>query len=91
MKTLKSLGLFVSLLLLQCAVLAQSSGYHVANKITLGGEGGWDYLAMDSAARRGGFMSRTLPKSSSWMSRPAKSRARFRIRMVFTASPLRLN
>ena len=52
MKTLKSLGLFVSLLLLQCAVLAQSSGYHVANKITLGGEGGWDYLALDSAARR---------------------------------------
>jgi len=26
--------------------------YHVAKQITLGGEGGWDYLAVDSVARR---------------------------------------
>lgn len=28
------------------------AGYHVAKKITLGGEGGWDYLNCDSQARR---------------------------------------
>jgi YVTN family beta-propeller protein len=28
------------------------AGYHVAKKIVLGGEGGWDYLYCDSAARR---------------------------------------
>jgi DNA-binding beta-propeller fold protein YncE len=28
------------------------SGYHVTQEITLGGEGGWDYLAVDAAARR---------------------------------------
>src|SRR5882724_3505425 len=27
-------------------------GYHVAKEIPLGGEGGWDYLTVDSAARR---------------------------------------
>ena len=27
-------------------------GYHHVKKITLGGEGGWDYLTIDSAARR---------------------------------------
>ena len=27
-------------------------GYHQLKKITLGGEGGWDYLTIDSAARR---------------------------------------
>ncbi|MBI1763882.1 MAG: YncE family protein [Acidobacteria bacterium] len=45
--------IFVTLaLLLPCVVYAQGSGYHVVNKITLGGEGGWDYLAVDSAAQR---------------------------------------
>lgn len=35
------------------AVSAQSkSGYHVVNKFTLGGDGGWDYLYVDSQARR---------------------------------------
>jgi len=28
------------------------SGYHVAKKLVLGGEGGWDYLTVDSDARR---------------------------------------
>jgi YVTN family beta-propeller protein len=31
---------------------APASGYHLLKKVHLGGEGGWDYLAMDSAARR---------------------------------------
>src|SRR5882762_7926746 len=29
-----------------------SSGYHVTTKTVLGGEGGWDYLTVDSKARR---------------------------------------
>ena len=28
------------------------SGYHLINKVKLGGEGGWDYLTADSASRR---------------------------------------
>ena len=28
------------------------SGYHIVNRITVGGEGGWDYLTVDGAARR---------------------------------------
>jgi DNA-binding beta-propeller fold protein YncE len=31
---------------------ATASGYHPLAKVTLGGEGFWDYLAMDAAARR---------------------------------------
>lgn len=31
---------------------AADSGYHVMNTYKLGGEGGWDYLTMDSASRR---------------------------------------
>jgi DNA-binding beta-propeller fold protein YncE len=30
----------------------QASGYHLAKKVTLGGEGGWDYLAFDSHGQR---------------------------------------
>jgi DNA-binding beta-propeller fold protein YncE len=30
----------------------QGSGYHLVKKVPLGGEGGWDYLTVDSAARR---------------------------------------
>jgi DNA-binding beta-propeller fold protein YncE len=47
---------------LACFLLASSaalhgaapakSGYHVAREIKLGGEGGWDYLTVDPAARR---------------------------------------
>jgi YVTN family beta-propeller protein len=32
--------------------LAPPSGYHLLKKVPLGGEGGWDYLAFDSATRR---------------------------------------
>ena len=31
---------------------AAPNGYHVVKKIKIGGEGGWDYVTMDSAARR---------------------------------------
>lgn len=34
------------------AAYAAGPGYHVVNKIRVGGEGGWDYLTVDSAARR---------------------------------------
>src|SRR5213075_901809 len=31
---------------------APATGYHILNEIKVGGEGGWDYLTMDSTARR---------------------------------------
>ena len=34
------------------AVSAAATGYHVIGEIQIGGEGGWDYLTVDSAARR---------------------------------------
>ncbi len=52
MKTMKSLCLFIVMLCLSVSAFAQASGYHVVNQIKLGGEGGWDYLAVDSAAQR---------------------------------------
>ncbi len=33
-------------------VAAPAAGYHVTKEIHIGGEGGWDYLTVDSAARR---------------------------------------
>lgn len=36
----------------KAAKAAAAGGYHVTKEITLGGEGGWDYLAVDPAARR---------------------------------------
>jgi DNA-binding beta-propeller fold protein YncE len=46
--------LFVSVLVLlaSLALAAGSSGYHVAKKTVLGGDGGWDYLTVDAKARR---------------------------------------
>jgi DNA-binding beta-propeller fold protein YncE len=47
-----------TLLLLFCGLLisaisfAAEPGYHVVKKLQVGGEGGWDYLTVDSAARR---------------------------------------
>jgi DNA-binding beta-propeller fold protein YncE len=45
------------ILLLICAVcsvatLLAATGYHILSEIAIGGEGGWDYLSVDSAARR---------------------------------------
>src|SRR5262245_46895831 len=31
---------------------AAATGYHILNEIKIGGEGGWDYLTVDSVARR---------------------------------------
>ena len=31
---------------------AAATGYHILTEISIGGEGGWDYLTVDSAARR---------------------------------------
>src|SRR5262245_53859304 len=33
-------------------VLAAATGYHITGEIAVGGEGGWDYLTVDDAARR---------------------------------------
>src|SRR5436190_7490388 len=38
--------------LLPLFVAATPSGYHVVGEIKIGGEGGWDYLTVDSNARR---------------------------------------
>ena len=34
------------------AISAAATGYHITGEIVVGGEGGWDYLTVDSAARR---------------------------------------
>ena len=48
---MKTFLLFCSLLV--CSIsYAADPGYHVIKKLQLGGEGGWDYLTVDSAARR---------------------------------------
>src|SRR5258706_3190085 len=31
---------------------AAATGYHILSEISIGGEGGWDYLTVDSAVRR---------------------------------------
>jgi DNA-binding beta-propeller fold protein YncE len=38
--------------LLAALAMAADSGYHVVKTYKLGGEGGWDYLTLDSASRR---------------------------------------
>jgi len=40
------------LLLFSSLAISAEPGYHVIRKIPVGGEGGWDYLTVDSAARR---------------------------------------
>jgi len=60
MKNIASrIGLLGLCLLFQGVVLSETkvpsggaSGYHVSKKTVLGGEGGWDYLTVDSKARR---------------------------------------
>jgi DNA-binding beta-propeller fold protein YncE len=42
----------LALVLASSLLSAGPSGYHVAKKIVLGGEGGWDALTVDSKARR---------------------------------------
>ena len=36
----------------RAAAPAKSEPYHLIKEIPIGGEGGWDYLAVDAAARR---------------------------------------
>ena len=43
---------FFILVLLPLFIGAAPTGYHVIGEIKIGGEGGWDYLTVDSAARR---------------------------------------
>src|SRR5712692_5982786 len=51
--SLSSVLLVCVLVLLASLVLAAgSSGYHLAKKTVLGGDGGWDYLTVDAKARR---------------------------------------
>ena len=47
MRRLLILGLLPAML-----ALAAPTGYHVLGDVKIGGEGGWDYLTVDSAARR---------------------------------------
>jgi YVTN family beta-propeller protein len=51
---LRVLGFSTFLLLLSFGLSAARgpSGYHIVKKSVLGGEGGWDYLTVDSKARR---------------------------------------
>jgi DNA-binding beta-propeller fold protein YncE len=43
---------FLCCLVLGAAAYAANPNYHVIKKLPLGGEGGWDYLTVDSGARR---------------------------------------
>ncbi|MFZ1981650.1 MAG: hypothetical protein WAU61_10120, partial [Smithella sp.] len=48
---LKALCLFCAAVISSNAYAA-APGYHIIKKIQIGGEGGWDYLSVDSEARR---------------------------------------
>src|SRR5579871_6718280 len=48
---LKMLSLLFCLVL-STVSLAADAGYHLIKKLPLGGEGGWDFPTVDSAARR---------------------------------------
>ncbi len=58
MRIIARLSLLGCLLLLPQGLMLSSarpvppSGYHLLKKITLGGEGGWDYLTLDAKTRR---------------------------------------
>ncbi len=49
---LPSVLVLIGLLPLAPGLSAAATGYHILNEIMIGGEGGWDYSAVDSAARR---------------------------------------
>ena len=53
MKMLKYAELIGALCLIWLGTLhAQSTGYHIIDSLTLGGEGGWDYLTVDTTTER---------------------------------------
>src|SRR5262249_53502782 len=39
-------------LMVAAIFIAAGTGYHILGEIPIGGDGGWDYLSVDSAARR---------------------------------------
>ena len=43
---------FLFLSVFSALLFAEAPGYHIIKTVKLGGEGGWDYLTADSAARR---------------------------------------
>jgi DNA-binding beta-propeller fold protein YncE len=45
-------GAIVWMLLAASAAPAADSGYHLVNTYSIGGDGGWDYLTVDSSSRR---------------------------------------
>ena len=47
-RLLTTLGAAVSAAML----VAAATGYHIIGEITIGGDGGWDYVSVDAAARR---------------------------------------
>src|SRR5689334_17894968 len=49
---MRKLSWLVVLFPLVAAAMAPATGYHILKEIKIGGEGGWDYLTIDSAARR---------------------------------------
>src|SRR5438552_14918546 len=50
---MRRLALSVPVALVSASLsLTAATGYHVIGEIKVGGEGGWDYLTVDSAARR---------------------------------------
>ncbi len=48
----RTAGVTLVTLLLIALALAAGTGYHVVKTYKLGGEGGWDYLTLDSSSRR---------------------------------------
>src|SRR5215475_11241471 len=49
---MRPLAVLTLSVLSSAALLAAATGYHVVSEIKVGGEGSWDYLTVDSAARR---------------------------------------
>src|ERR1700676_3452124 len=43
---------FITIVLVAAAAAFAAEGYHVLNKIKIGGTGGWDYVTVDSNAHR---------------------------------------
>jgi DNA-binding beta-propeller fold protein YncE len=50
--TMRSSAVTIALTIAAVTALAAATGYHVTGEIPIGGEGGWDYLTVDSNARR---------------------------------------
>ena len=51
-RSTRSLAVLGSMLLLAAAGVRQATSYHVARMFKLGGDGSWDYLALDTVRHR---------------------------------------